>query len=167
MKIQNPFKTRSKTFELTKSVEGVVHPNMKIWSWFTHDIPCVIFFLLWNTKAVKQSVRASVFHSTKLSGDLYHQAPKKKTKHCINIMKVQLVSYIVSVLKPLEIWHIITLVSIISFGFLLWNALQSNMWHSRTNGIWCQWHQYWLHCVRRLVQKLSICKKADNRGLTV
>lgn len=156
MKIQNPFKTRSKTFGLTKSVKGVVPPNLKIWSWCTHEIPCVISFLLWNTKAVKQCVRASVFHSTKLSGDLYHQGLKKKTKYCINIMKVQLVSYLVSVLKPLEIWHIITLVSKISFGFLLLNALQSNMWQSRTNGIWCQWHQYWLQCVRRLIQNLSI-----------
>ncbi len=133
MKIQNPFKTRSKTFELTKCVEGIVHPNMKMWSWFTHDLPCVIFLLLWNTKAVKQSVRASVFHSTKRSGDLYHQ--KKTTKHCINIMKLQLVSYIVIVLKLLDIWHIIKLVSKISLGFVLLNALLSNMWHSQTNGI--------------------------------
>lgn len=166
MKIQNPFKSRSKTFELTKCVEGVVHPNIKIWSWFTHDIPCVIFFVLWNTKAVKQSVRASVFHSTKQSGVLYHQTPKKTTKHCVNIMKVQLVSYIVIVLKPLEIWHIIRVVGKISLGFVLLNALQSNMWHSRTNGIWFQWHQYLLQCIRRLVQKLSISKQADNRGLT-
>lgn len=41
--IFSEFWWRSKTdyFELTKSVEGIVHPNMNICSWFTHtyDIP--------------------------------------------------------------------------------------------------------------------------------